>query len=63
MSKVTEVVSVHNLLKQHKKKTLKDRFQRVNIERGTLWQDTVALFKTSNFDLSKCPRVTFEDEE
>ena len=60
-SKVMKNVSACDLLRQLKEKVLKDGIQRITVARNTLWEDTVALFKSTGFDPT--PRVRFEDEE
>ena len=62
-SKVMKNVSACDLLRQLKEKVLKDGIQRITVARNTLWEDTVALFKSTRFDPTKSPRVKFEDEE
>ena len=56
-------VSACDLLRQLKEKVLKDGIQRITVARNTLWEDTVALFKSTRFDPTKSPWVNFEDEE
>ena len=56
-------VTACDLLRQLKEKVLKDGIQRITVARNTLWEDTVALFKSTRFDPTKSPRVNFEDEE
>ena len=62
-SKVMKKVSACDLLRHLKEKVLKDGIQWITVARNTLWEDTVALFKSTRFDPTKSPRVKFEDEE
>ena len=56
-------VSAGDLLRQPKEKVRKDGIQRITVARNALWEDTVALFKSTRFDPTKSPRVNFTDEE